>query len=58
VFSGGAGVIYAVTESGDLLWYRHAGYPDGSIRWGAPEGKKVGSGWAVKQVFSGARLGS
>ena len=46
-------MIYAITESGDLLWYRHDGRDDGSFRWAAPEGKKVGTGWNFPQVFSG-----
>jgi hypothetical protein len=52
VFSGGEGVIYAVADNGDLLWYRHDGRGDGSSAW-AGEGRKVGSGWNFKQVFSG-----
>jgi hypothetical protein len=55
VFSGGDGVIYAVTNGGDLMWMRHEGRLDGTFRW-APMpngGKKVGSGWNFKQIFSG-----
>lgn len=40
VFSGGDGVIYAITDNGDLMWYRD----DGSFRWAFSEGKKVGAG--------------
>ena len=47
------GVIYIRTANDDLLWYRHDGRTDGTFRWAAAEGKKVGSGWAFKQVFSG-----
>jgi hypothetical protein len=47
------GVIYAVTSDGDLLWYRHDGHDDGSFRWATAQGKKVGSGWKVRQAFSG-----
>ena len=51
VFAGGAGVVYAILDNGDLMWYRHEGRADGSFRWSGP--KKVGNGWDVKQVFSG-----
>ncbi|MDF2571672.1 MAG: hypothetical protein K0R55_3276 [Sporomusa sp.] len=47
------GVIYALMDNGDLLWYRHDGRGDGSFTWAANEGKKVGNGWHAKQVFSG-----
>ena len=30
---GGGGVIYAVTEGGELLWFRHDGRADGSVKW-------------------------
>jgi hypothetical protein len=47
------GVIYALATNNDLLWYRHDGRDDGTFRWAAPAGKKVGSGWSFKQIFSG-----
>lgn len=50
---GAAGVIYAVNAENELLWYRHDGRDDGSFRWAAPLPKTVGSGWDVRQVFSG-----
>jgi Tachylectin/Domain of unknown function (DUF1929) len=53
VFSGGDGIVYAVMDNGDLLWYRHDGRNDGSFRWAFNEGKKVGVGWNFKHVFSG-----
>lgn len=58
LFSGGDGIIYGVTETGDLMWMRHDGRNDGSFVWApAPHGgKKVGSGWtrrAFKQIFPG-----
>jgi|GEM_PF-1978099 len=55
VFSGDNcdGVIYAITYTGDLLWYRHEGRNDGSFKWFDGAGRKVGSGWDFKQVFSG-----
>jgi hypothetical protein len=50
------GIIYAINQNNDLLWYRHDGRNDGTFRWAFNEGKKVGNGWNVKQVFSGAAL--
>ncbi|HEV7485911.1 MAG TPA: tachylectin-related carbohydrate-binding protein [Thermoanaerobaculia bacterium] len=47
------GVIYAINANNDLLWYRHTGREDGAFRWAPSSGKKVGSGWAVKQAFCG-----
>ncbi len=60
VFSGGMGVIYAVTQDNRLLWYRHTGFVDGSDAWAphlpVPKGHldgQIGEGWDFKQVFSG-----
>jgi hypothetical protein len=50
------GVIYAITQNNDLMWFRHDGRNDGTFRWESNEGKKVGSGWDVKHVFSGMTL--
>lgn len=36
VVGAGSGVIYAVTQGGDLLWYRHMGFLDGSVAWQGP----------------------
>ena len=48
------GIIYAIKDNGDLMWYRHDGREDGTFRWTAGDGgRKVGTGWNVKQVFSG-----
>jgi hypothetical protein len=48
------GLIYAVAGNGDLLWFRHEGRNDGSVRWTANHGRKVGAGWGnFQQVFSG-----
>jgi hypothetical protein len=50
-------VIYAITASGDLLWYSHAGWVDGlpanqAGAWLGPV--KVGNGWQnFSHVFSG-----
>jgi len=54
VFSGGDGVIYAITDSGRLLWYRHDGSGDGSYKWATPNGKtrEIGHGWDFEHVFS------
>ncbi|MGB7982577.1 MAG: tachylectin-related carbohydrate-binding protein [Candidatus Nanopelagicales bacterium] len=51
VFADGTGVIYAILDNGDLMWYHHDGRGDGSFHWTGP--RKVGVGWDVKQVFSG-----
>ena len=56
VFSGGNGIVYAIdpvvearlnlsggttpASGGDLWWYRHVGWEDGSFRWG-PVGKRI-----------------
>ncbi|MCP2275707.1 tachylectin-related carbohydrate-binding protein [Nocardia amikacinitolerans] len=56
VFCGGAqGIIYAVTPAGDLHWYSHEGFEDGTATWTAGDGGRlVGSGWnAYAQVFAG-----
>ena len=41
---------YGIMTSGDLMWYRHDGYADGSFRWTGP--KKVGSGWDFRDIFA------
>jgi hypothetical protein len=46
-------VIYGLTENNELMWYSHSGRKDGSFQWATDAGKKVGSGWDFKQVFSG-----
>jgi hypothetical protein len=50
---GAQGIIYALKDNGDLLWYRHDGRGDGSFVWASDSGRRVGNGWDVKQVFSG-----
>ena len=53
-FAGGGGVIYMVKKNGDLLWYKHVGYKDGSYTWDKNSGAKVGSGWTnFYAAFSG-----
>jgi hypothetical protein len=48
----GDGVIYAIAENGDLLWFRHDGRGDGSFRWTDDKGRKVGVEWNFKYLFS------
>ena len=47
-----ATAIYAITESGDMLFYKHTGTTDGSPNWPV-QAKKIGNGWNFKQVFAG-----
>jgi hypothetical protein len=43
--------VYAIKDDGDLLWYKHNGYADGSQTWTGP--KSVGAQWNnFKDVFS------
>ena len=44
--------VYAITESGDMLFYKHTGTADGSPNWPI-QAKKIGNGWNFKQVFAG-----
>jgi hypothetical protein len=44
-------VIYAVKDDGDLMWNKHLGRDDGTFKWATDSGKRVGTGWNVKQVF-------
>lgn len=59
VVSGGCGVIYMVTNHGDLRWYlddRRDGSnaPDGSTGWAAGSGMTIGEGWQyATHVFAG-----
>jgi|GEM_PF-3207498 len=51
VFSGGEGVMYAITNDGVLQWYRHQGYLTGTRDWDGP--RNVGTGWQdFTRVFS------
>lgn len=36
VFSPGDGDIYAIKQTGEVLWYKHDGYADGTMRWQQP----------------------
>jgi hypothetical protein len=49
--AGGSG-MYALTEEGRLLWYRHDGFNDGSFNWQGPV--EVGHGWNFHKIFSGS----
>lgn len=53
VFGGGEGVVYAITQSGDLKWRRHLAWTNGKQRW--TEWKTIGrGGWNVfNGIFSG-----
>lgn len=58
VFSGGGGVLYAITPAGTLHWYRDAvrngtNAPNGSTGWAAGSGNQIGIGWqAFTTVFA------
>jgi hypothetical protein len=56
VFAGEDGVIYAVNQQNQLLWYRHLGFADGTDRWQTTPDPKgyIGEGWDMKRVFAGA----
>ncbi len=52
VFSGGGGIIYAITQAGKLLWFRHIDYTNGVKAFEGP--REVGSDWnTYRHVFSG-----
>ena len=53
LFSGDGGVIYAVSDTGDLFWYRHDGRGDGSFRWADNNPRRVGTSWNFRQIFYG-----
>jgi hypothetical protein len=48
VFGGVHGVIYGVSSSGDLYWYRH----DGADRWAPNSGTIVDSDWFFTRVLA------
>jgi hypothetical protein len=58
VFSGGDGVIYAITPTGELLWYQDTlrdgtNGPDAEQGWAANSGSQIGYGWdEFVHVFS------
>ncbi|MER6316636.1 tachylectin-related carbohydrate-binding protein, partial [Streptomyces sp. NPDC001581] len=49
-------IIYGITPDGDLQWYRHSGWEDGTNRWTTGEGGEyVSGGWNIyRTVFCGA----
>ena len=47
----GDGVLLAITEGGELLWYKHTNYLTGTTRWKGPV--RIGSGWqGFRAVFA------
>lgn len=52
VFSGGKGILYAITDNYDLLYYKHQDNPTGERQF-TVAGLKIGTGWEFKHVFSG-----
>ncbi|WP_298738370.1 tachylectin-related carbohydrate-binding protein [uncultured Chitinophaga sp.] len=46
------GIIYAVADNKNLMWYHHTGRDNDAISW-ATDGRAVGVGWDFKQVFPG-----
>lgn len=59
VFSGGQGVIYAITPDGSLKWYKHNAYLSGAglespSAWDPRSGKEIGVGWnSFTDLFAG-----
>ena len=53
VFSGGDGIIYAITSDGKLGWYRHDGRYTGTSLWAKNIFTQIGTGWhTFTHVFS------
>jgi hypothetical protein len=47
------GAMASGSDAGNLLWYEHAGWQDGTARWTAGAGGVVGTGWQFFQsVFA------
>jgi hypothetical protein len=52
VFNGGGAAIYAIRPNGDLMWYGHDGFFEGTRTWRDPV--QVGNGWnGFQHVFPG-----
>lgn len=52
LFSPGNGDIYEVRPNGDLMYYKHLGWQDGSYRWDEGSQRKIAGGWdKYKFVF-------
>jgi hypothetical protein len=47
-----AAPVYAITEDGDMLFYKHTDVAGGTANWPI-QAKKIGNGWNFKQVFAG-----
>lgn len=53
VYPAGGNRFYGLNPDGDLVWYRHDGFNDGSLVWSGPT--TVGSGWQnFKDIVSGS----
>ena len=57
VLSGGDGVIYAIRDSGELLWYRDdlrdgTNGPGAERGWAANSGNQIGTGWTFAAVLN------
>ena len=48
------GALYGINSEKQLQWYRHDGRANGSFAWAYGSGRVVGTGWDLKQVFSGS----
>ena len=42
----GSPVVYAMVPNGDLWWFRHDGFRDGSPRW-SKSAERIGNGWTI-----------
>jgi len=51
VFSGGNGVIFAITDAGELFYYKYLGMATGANSWGNSH-MQIGNGWNFRHVFS------
>ncbi len=56
VFSPGDGNIYAIKQTGEVLWYKHDGYADGTMRWQQPV--EIAADWKDFQFVFPRMLGS
>jgi hypothetical protein len=57
VVSGGNGVLFAITEAGDLFYFKFLGLRNGKPVWANPKGQKIGNGWIFRGVFSNGKGG-
>lgn len=55
IFSGGNQIIYTVTASGQLLWYRHIAQPEVAHGWGGPS--ELGAAWGDARLVCAAGEG-